>query len=64
MQALQETELWDPTSFHHASLALFTDFLRKTLPQFFKMLICRLGFIYGLGTMVLYHTAFLHFRNS
>jgi hypothetical protein len=34
LKALQETDFWDPTFFHHASLgAVYHDFLRNILPE-------------------------------
>jgi hypothetical protein len=65
MQALQETDFWNPTVFHHIWLGLFTMITYETSFQnCCKMCICGLGHIYGSCMIVLQHIFFLQFGNS
>jgi len=58
MQALQQTDVWDPTFFHHVRVRLFTIFYETSFQNCCNVCICRIGFIYGSCMMVFRHIFF------
>jgi len=63
--ALQKTDFWDPTFFHHIWLGVFTMIsYERSFQRCCKTWICSLGFSYGSCMIMFHHVFFLQSGNS